>query len=149
LKSLTKTETAYIAGLMDGEGSIFVQRVKTTNSKMSKSGYHYRAGLAICMTDKSTVEWCAKKTGCGKISSSRKHKKGHRPGHRWSVWSREASTLLLLLVPYLKLKKPHAFNLIKFQSKMGWFGNVGNPKSEIKRREKHRLVSLELNKRGS
>jgi LAGLIDADG endonuclease len=148
VKSLTATQIAYLAGLIDGEGSIFVQRVKTSNKKASKSGYHYRAGFAISMTNRPIVDWCAKVTGCGKISSPKKCKPNHRPGHRWSVWSREASTLLLLLVPYLRLKKGHAHNLIKFQSRMGWFGVTGNSKSEIKRREKHRLLSLSLNKRG-
>jgi hypothetical protein len=145
---LSDIQAAYLAGLIDGEGSIFVQRVKTRNSKMSRTGFHYRAGFAISMTDRKTVEWCSKVTGFGKISSPKRCKKHCRPGHRWSVWSKQASALLWVLLPYLRLKKPNARNLINFQGRMGWFGSYGNPKSEITRREKYRQISLRLNKRG-
>jgi len=145
---MRKINAAYLAGLIDGEGSIFVQRVKTRNKKMSRSGFHYRAGFAITMTDLKTVEWCARTTGCGRVSSPRHCKRNHRPGHRWSVWSKQSSALLLLLLPYLRLKKPHAANLIKFQSRMGVAGRFGNSKLEILRRERHRQISLVLNKRG-
>lgn len=146
--TVSRINLAYLAGLMDGEGSIFVQRVKTRSPKMSRTGYHYRGGFAVSMTDLKIIKWCAEMTGCGAISSPKRCKKHHRPGHRWSVWSQQASALLLLLLPYLKLKKPNAENFIAFQSRMGWFGTPGNPKSEIRRRERHRQISLKLNKRG-
>jgi LAGLIDADG DNA endonuclease family protein len=141
-------DLAYLAGLIDGEGTIFVQRVKNRNEKISKSGFHYRAGLAINMTDQATVKWAKEITGVGKISGVRRHKKNHKPGFRWSVWSKQSSTLLLLLLPYLRLKKPHAENLIRFQFSMRLAGRNGNTKQEMARREKHRQISLRLNKKG-
>ena len=141
-------DAAYLAGLIDGEGSVFVQRVKTRGSKASRCGYHYRSGLSITMTDRKTIKWLVKTTGCGRVLSRRPYKKNHRPSFRWCIWSRQAASLLLILLPYLKLKKPHAENLIRFQNRMGWFGTPGNPKSEILRRERLRKIFLRLNKRG-
>ena len=149
VKQMSETDAAYLAGLIDGEGSIFVQRVKTYNFiKMSKSGYHYRSGLQIRMTDRATVAWAKSVTGCGNVLDCKPPKGNRRPAFRWSLWSKQASTLLLILLPYLKLKKPNAENLIKFQSRMGIAGRAGTPKSEMARREKLRQISLKLNKRG-
>lgn len=146
--SLQSHNAAYLAGLIDGEGSIFVQRIRTRNVKASRTGFYYRGGLAVCMTDRKMVQWCKRITGCGAISSPKRCKANHRPGHRWSVWSQQASALLLLLLPYMRLKKPNAVNFIKFQSQMRLHGTPGNSEAEIARRERHRLTSLKLNKRG-
>src|ERR1700688_73828 len=94
VKQMSDTDAAYLAGIIDGEGSIFVQRVKTRNFiKMSKSGYHYRSGLQIRMTDRATVEWAKSVTGCGNVLNGKKPKGNRRPAFRWSVWSKQSSAL--------------------------------------------------------
>lgn len=147
MRSLSENEAAYLAGLIDGEGTIFVQRVKG-GKKVSKCGFHYRAGLAISMTDRRLMKWVHRVTGVGKVSGVRRHKKKHKPGFRWNVWSQQASALLLILYPFLRLKKRHATNLIRFQSRMKFVGSKGHSKTEWTRREHHRQISLKLNKRG-
>lgn len=145
MKKLSKTDAAYLAGIIDGEGTVFVSRTDSSKSaKACKRGFAYRSGLAVSMTNRSIVLWMKRITGIGKISGVRRHKKNHKPGFRWSVWSKQASTLLLLLYPYLKLKRRHAANQLRFQLYMRLTGYKGVSSAEWNRREKRRQISLQL-----
>lgn len=147
---MKETEAAYLAGLIDGEGTIVVNRTNTSKSaKACKRGYSYRAHLAISMTDEKMIRWVKRITNLGQIGKASKPKNPkHKRAWRWSVWSREASTVLLIVYPYLRLKKTHATNLIRFQKHMRMVGSRGLTNKEWNRREKHRVLSLSLNKRG-
>lgn len=50
---------AYIAGLIDGEGCLYVERFKTTHSPI---GFQYRIIATITMCDRATIEFVAKAT---------------------------------------------------------------------------------------
>jgi len=105
---MTKTEAAYIAGLIDGEGSlrIFLANQKRPNGDMYTVA-HVR--LHVGMTDRPIIEWLHSITGNGSIEIRT------QPKHpnwktcyvvRWS--SGTATPLLKTIMPYLRLKKRHA-----------------------------------------
>ena len=59
---IPETDRAYIAGLFDGEGSIYYKKVKEKKKKhKGKPGYRYanawRISMEITMTDKSLIMW--------------------------------------------------------------------------------------------
>ena len=68
---IPETDRAYIAGLFDGEGSIYYKKVKEKKKKHKESnqGYRYanawRISMEITMTDRSVIEWVHEVLGCG------------------------------------------------------------------------------------
>ena len=74
-------DKAYIAGLFDGEGSIYYKKVKEKKKKHGgKSGYRYantwRISMEITMTDPSVLMWVHEVLGCGTFNH--KPRKGLR-----------------------------------------------------------------------
>jgi len=102
---LRKEEAAYIAGLIDGEGSILCY----------KSGRSYTKRITISNTRKELMEWLMKKIPFGKFQ-----KKPHPEKPNWSdsyifyigkteyiVW------LLEQVLPYLVIKKQLAILMLE------------------------------------
>lgn len=143
------TDTAYIAGIVDGEGSIAVSRTTTNKSaKGCRRGFAYRANLSVAMTDRDLLEWMRGITGVGQICTKKVDPSRHKPAWTWSVWSVEASVLLAEILPYLRTKKRQAENLIAFQKEMRYPGSKGLSDAEWDFRELRYLDSKTLNKRG-
>lgn len=107
---MKKTDLAYTAGIMDGEGSIGIARHK---SKSCKRGYT----LELCVQITSSDEWLCTwlKFGFGGSLSHSINNAGNPMWH-WILGARKASDFLKLILPYLKLKHPEAELAIKFQS---------------------------------
>lgn len=136
------TEVAYLAGLIDGEGCVYIGRRARTGL--------YHSCLTITMTDKNVLEWVKDVTGVGSVLS-KKMAKRFKPAWTWQVWSDEAAKLLIKLLPYLQVKQTHANNLIAFQGVMKQppCGSKGLSSQQKRERHAHYERSKELNKRGS
>src|SRR5690349_20279552 len=93
---MTDTQAAYLAGIVDGEGCIYV----------GKSGNNYMsAWVAICMTHKPTIEWIGEVTGCGMVIEHRTKQQGRRKAWLWRLMSQQAVPFLRELLPHLVTKK--------------------------------------------
>jgi hypothetical protein len=127
---------AYIAGLIDGEGYVGITRAKTSKSaKGCKRGISYRLLVSVTMTDIRPLKFALRHIGLGRIITRKIPKNGFRVPWTWSIWSKQASTVLNLLLPWLIVKKEQAKLCIKFQSIMRSPGNLGLHDSEWKARE--------------
>ena len=78
---IPETDRAYIAGLFDGEGSIYYKKVKEKKKKhKGKPGYRYanawRISMEITMTDRSVLIWTHQTLGVGTLT--KKPRKGKR-----------------------------------------------------------------------
>jgi hypothetical protein len=142
-------EAAYLAGLLDGEGHISVNRTRTgPSAKACKRGYAYRSQIMLTMTDEKLVRWVHALTGLGTVAALRQTNSRHRPAWRWTVWSREASTVARAILPYLRLKKPQAEALIGFQAVIRVAGTRGLTDAEWAAREVVYTAFREMNRRG-
>ena len=147
---ISDTEAAYLAGLIDGEGCIFINKVRTRNSsKGSKRGLSYRSGVAIAMTRLIVLKWVKRIVKAGKIRVYRKPAKNRHQAWRWSLWSLQASALLKRLLPFFVLKRRHAENQIALQSVMYLTGPHGFSNKDWNERERFFQKAKKLNKRGS
>jgi len=128
---------AYLAGLIDGEGSfgIYYNGLGT-----------FAARLTIAMTKKKPLLWVKKVVGFGSFVLYKPKNKKHAFRWVYSVRSKQAVTVALLVLPYLRLKKPHAENLIRFQSGLKPYKRIS--RTEYRRRLKHIKIARILNKRG-
>jgi len=146
---------AYLAGLIDGEGSFVIQ--KTSVEKIAKSSRSrtpkYLAYFCIGMVDKAPLDLIRDTIGCGKVYEE-------RVPNRRSIWRiRFAGRLKLMpfikeLLPYLIVKKRQAEVLLDFCEKWITPDNAGGKRKlvsdeELQRREEAYLIMRKLNAVGA
>ena len=92
---------AYIAGFLDGDGSIFFQIVPRPDYKQK---FQIRTSIAFYQdtTNAKILEWFKEQIGSGYI----RHRKTGISDYT-IIESKEVKRLLKLLQPYVKLKKKH------------------------------------------
>lgn len=108
---MLETEKAYIAGIIDGEGSIMLTR-------FHKNQYHSPC-VSISSTDIELLEWIKKTTGMGKIINKKNYnEEKHKNSYTYRVIYDDALSLLREIEPYLvieqkKLRAQHILNNYK------------------------------------
>ena len=109
----SSTDIAYIAGLFDGEGSIYYARRPEKKKKHTGKGYRttvsQRISMEITMTDESVIRWVHEVLGCGTVN--KKPRKGLRKDgtkylmqYKWRCTFRDAYYVCVLLFPYAHTK---------------------------------------------
>ena len=111
--TIADTDSAYIAGLFDGEGSVLFTRKNEKKKKHNGKGYRnsnsIRINMEITMTDKSVIYWVHEVLGCGTVT--RKPRKGLRKDGtkylmqwRWRCVFRDAYYVCCLIWPWSHTK---------------------------------------------
>ena len=113
--TLSETDKAYIAGFIDGEGSISIKR----RNPKSEHPEAWQLIIQISSLDKNVLKYISEKTGQGKIQkiklSKYKGRENQRDIYKISINSRKAANLLKEIYPYLKIKHKQAKIAIEFQ----------------------------------
>lgn len=105
-----ETQIAYLAGIIDGEGSIYVQRRKT------KTGWSYFPRFQIVNTNRKLMEWIHKTFGGLIYDKPRNHIRSHwKMQIEWFTTRKLLDQLLPLILPYLVIKQEQAEIMIKFR----------------------------------
>ena len=99
------SEAAYVAGLFDGEGSVYIKRMDQIKHKRPGKPVHkvWVIRMEMAMTDKEVIEWCHELFGCGSFGE-RKVKPGYKRQWRWRVSHRDALYVAKILWPHAKTK---------------------------------------------
>ncbi len=147
---------AYLAGLIDGEGSFVIQ--KTSVEKIAKSSRSktpkYLAYFSIGMVSREPLDLIQKTIGAGKVYEERV------PDRRSIFRIRFGGRLKLIpfvneLLPYLIVKKEHAELLLDFCTKWETPGKKEHgyrdrvSEKELQRREEAYLKMRKLNAVGA
>ena len=115
-----QSDYAYVAGLFDGEGSVYFK--KTTQKKHQRRGQPVHnvtiIRMEIAMTDKSTLEWCYHLFKRGSFSE-RKVKNGYKRQWRWRTTHRDALHCAKRIYPYSKTKAHHLLKVIHHYRQRG------------------------------
>ena len=93
LNRLNETESAYIAGIIDGEGNV---SIFWTNS--------WCISVRVSNTDRRLMDWLVKTVGYGYIQTKRPGAGNHKPCLAWDVKNGQAIDLLAQVRPWLVLK---------------------------------------------
>ena len=112
---ISQSDIAYIAGLFDGEGSIYfakrIEKKKKHNGKGYRTSMSQRISMEITMTDESVVRWVHEVLGVGTVV--RKPRKGRRKDgtkylmqYKWRCTFRQAYYVCCLIWPYAHTKLP-------------------------------------------
>ena len=108
-KILTETQKAYIAGFMDGEGTITISKARNKAKTAHIKEFNLRPFIILGNSNKEVVEWLCDTTGLGMIYGGGKPFKKHWSViWRWQVTSNQARELLNDILPYLIVKKEEA-----------------------------------------
>ena len=110
---ISSEDIAYIAGLFDGEGSIYYARRIEKKKKHKGKGYRtsmsQRISMEVTMTDESVIRWLHEVLKVGTVV--RKPRKGLRKDgtkylmqYKWRCTFRHAYYVCCLLFPYAHTK---------------------------------------------
>ena len=94
---LAPVDAAYIAGLVDGEGSVGLLR--------KHRGDQRQLVVSIANTERMLLEFVLVAAGTGKITRKRVRSEAHTPSFAYNVTNRQALDLLCQIRPYLRSYK--------------------------------------------
>ena len=144
---MSELDMAYIAGLFDGEGSIYFKRGVEKKKKHKGKGYRLsnsmRISMEITMTDKSVLIWVHEVLGVGtlrpkKVKGKRKDGTPYLKQYKWRCTFRDAYQVCLLIWPFAHVKLDKIQQIIEYYSdKKIMNGNV------VSLQEYKQLMALE------
>ena len=125
---IPETDRAYIAGLFDGEGSIYFARRLEKKRKHKGEGYRLanaqRISMEITMTDKSVLMWVHEVLGVGTLV--KKPRKGYRKDGtkflvqwKWRCTFRDAYYVCTLIWPWSHTKLPKITQILEHYQENG------------------------------
>ncbi|MET0514500.1 MAG: LAGLIDADG family homing endonuclease [Nitrospiraceae bacterium] len=94
---LEPVHASYIAGLIDGEGTVTLTRLSRNRQR----------GLAVTIsnTERDILEHVFRLIGVGKITNKRRSKSHHVPSYTYQITNRQALDLLKQICPYMRSHK--------------------------------------------
>src|SRR3989344_9559047 len=104
VRRLSLEEAAYIAGLIDGEGTIALTR--------KHRGEHRQLMVSISSTEKPLLKYVKKTIGAGRITNKCTYQTNHTPSVTYAISNRQALDVLEQVSPYLKTYKAKRAQLI-------------------------------------
>ena len=115
MRTLTVAEATYIAGYLDGEGSITVRKEKRV---ANTRGWRLNPVVAMFNTHLASLEWVQETCGTGSLRQGATKGKNWKPHYKqvWGLWfnANAARDLLPQLLPYLKIKREAAELLLEY-----------------------------------
>lgn len=105
------TEIAYLAGIIDGEGSFSIAKAAQNHPEF---GSHYIAQCNIINTNKDLIDWIVNKFG-GHIYLRKKVKDFHKDNYALRIITKDLENIITLTLPYLIVKRQHAEVIIRFR----------------------------------
>jgi len=104
VKKLSREEAAYIAGIIDGEGTISLTR--------KHRGEHRQLMVSISSTEQPLLKYVLKIIGAGRITNKCTYRDNHTPSVTYAISNRQALAVLEQVRPYLKTYKAKRAQLI-------------------------------------
>lgn len=106
-RSWTSTELAYLAGIIDGEGSFSLKR------RRDQSGM-WPSQLCVGNTDMRLMDWLKSHFG-GNFSIETRPNPKHKPVGRWTASAKDIAPIVQAVLPYLVIKKSQAELILAYR----------------------------------
>ena len=101
---LSIADAAYIAGLIDGEGTIaLTRRHKNENRQLE---------ISVSNTDMELLEYLLDTIGTGRVTQKKTYSDKHTPSATYTISNRQALSLLEQISPFLRTYKQHRAELV-------------------------------------
>lgn len=139
MKRLSVSELEWLALLVDTCGVVSISKIRGGATRKNRRGYGYRASVVVSSAEAHDLMRAHTLTDLGGVWRRRDDR------WEWILYGGNACSLLKGLLPYLKVNKAQAENMIRFQSTVRHPGRNGFTDAEWQFRERCRLDSLILN----
>jgi hypothetical protein len=113
MNRLTEVDKAYLAGLIDGEGCIFISKYKGKNNTTPV----YSLRVVIALTDEDTINHWHRVTGAGCVhrdESRSRQRDNNSIAWQWIISQNDAVQFLQAVYDYLYMKKDQADTAFEF-----------------------------------
>ncbi len=114
-KNWTSEQLSYMAGIIDGEGSINIE-IQSQSIRHNRKCDYYSLRLLVINTNLPLLNWIVSHFG-GTITA-RKPVPNRRQCYKWNLCSHNAAEVLKQCQQYMIVKKAHTEVFIKFASTM-------------------------------
>ena len=104
VRQLSVAEAAYLAGLIDGEGTVTLSR--------KHAGDMRQLVVSISNTELRILEFALLSVGAGKLTNKCRSKAHHTPSYAYALWNRQALALLAQVEPYMRSYKRDRARLV-------------------------------------
>jgi hypothetical protein len=138
-------DLAYVAGIVDGEGTIGISMTKPYGSRVSP---YFRSYCAVVMTD-PTVPYFMYGLFGGSIHTYKGRQEQHKATTHWRSSGKITTEVCRLLLPYLKVKQHQAKLVIEFNERVRNCTTRSMPPDELAERLIYVHKIHLLNKRGT
>ena len=104
IKDYSIAESAYMAGIIDGEGSIYIGNFSSNPKTGSK---YYQTNIEVTNTDKQLMDWIVNTFG-GRLNTytaKQLPKNSRRTVYRWIATGERVTHLCEVLKPYIIAKR--------------------------------------------
>lgn len=108
IPSLSETDLAWAAGLIDGEGCIHIARHRP-NTKLGGTAYGYQLVLAVSMVHKPTLDRLASLFQCGVVQPKGTKSVRARQAWNWRMRCGYAAVIIRAVRPYLFTKAEEVY----------------------------------------
>lgn len=115
---------SYIAGIIDGEGSIYITK-RPQRKEIGMRSPYYRAGVEVKNTDERMINFLLTHLGGHKSIQLRKTNR-QRNVYTWALVDKRVGKVLKELYPYLVCKKEQADIVFRFRSSFHSYGTEKN-----------------------
>ena len=122
-KEYTIAEAAYMAGILDGEGSLSIGNFSGNRKNGDR---HYQTNIAVCSTDIELIDWIHSTFGGyrGAYTPKQMSKNGRKQVYKWQCSSDRLLHICEITLPYLTIKKRQAEILIQMRKTFNNSHNV-------------------------
>jgi hypothetical protein len=113
-KKYSETTAAYMAGILDGEGCLYIGNYSGNRKNGDK---HFQTNISISSTDECLVDWLYNTFGGyrGQYTIKQMSKNGRKQVYRWQCSSDRMLHICEITLPYLVIKTRQAEILIEMR----------------------------------
>jgi hypothetical protein len=138
---------AYMAGLVDGEGTICIFPYYGKQARYPLGYRRYRPVISVTNTNRLMIEWIVEHFG-GVVRTVKRYRQCNKRVYRWECAHTKAVEALVAIRPFLLVKKEQADLFIEFQAGARHYGRGLIPQDIAERREVIAAQIKELNRTG-
>ena len=147
MKNLTKQQWAYLAGILDGEGHICINKCKPMRGARSTN---YHVEITIVNTSKELIDYLVYNFG-GNVQKRKRRKENHKQIYAWKLSRKKAEYMLTHCYEFLIIKRKEADVAFKLFERMGKQNTQKLSAKELKMRDwlfdeikriRHRIPTL-------
>jgi hypothetical protein len=114
----TNEQLAYLAGIIDGEGTIGIEKMAPCGSRKK---FYYTPRLCIINTSKNLMEWLNQTFPFGHFSP-RKKIAGRKECYAWRLFGTNVETIIVAILPFIQIKRRQAECVLRFRKTVGKTG---------------------------